>query len=129
MPRAWDSPAAPLHMHSSAEQAAEPGRQHRHQGRVELDMASPSSQKDGIPHPPQRHIFPQSSSQLLCLTSLTTGEHIQLPHLHNLVLNQEASSSFASGGGITMSQSLGILFGETLQFMEHLGQPVEQERA
>lgn len=28
-----------------------------------------------------------------------------------------------------MSRSLGILFGETLQSMKHLGQPVEQDRA
>lgn len=46
------------------EQAPEPGRWHRHQGRGKLGMALPSSQKDGVLNPPQWHFFPQSSPGL-----------------------------------------------------------------
>lgn len=51
-------PAAPLYMHTSAKQAAEPGRRHRDQGRVELGMASPSSQKDSVSYSPQKAYLP-----------------------------------------------------------------------
>lgn len=92
-------------------------------------MASPFSQKDGISHPLQRHFFPQAPPASLSDLPSLSGDHLLPPHLRNLVLNQEASNSFTPGGGIAMSQRPGVLFGETLQFMEHPGQPIEQDRA
>lgn len=58
-----------------------------------------------------------SPASLFDLLSLS-GNHLEPPHLCNLALNQEAQASSLQGERITMSQSLGILFGETLQFMD-----------
>lgn len=74
VPRTRSSPAAPLHTHGSKEQAAKLQRWHRDLERVDTDVASPSSQKDGVSHPPQRHFSPQSSSQPHCLISFLCQE-------------------------------------------------------